>query len=152
MSLLYYTIENFDEQLKKLETLTIGTKEYIEHLFLMYLSYGKKVILSKTGIEKGLELYNKFKNGETLNRDELFTLYLIGTEASLIKKEKNAYADFVKIHNMVFEKYKPDDGFLQAYLFNKLSGKGYLKNNLNYVEEMYDFLSIFIIINDQVIN
>lgn len=124
----------------KLQTLKRGTPEYRDHLMMMVISYGKEAIFSQKGIEIGLSLFDKFKRGEAMTRNEMFTAYIVGTEASLVDGRSDSYDISMKIKNAVFEKYNPDSLFLHAYLYNKLGGEGFIKTNPNFIEGVYSFL------------
>lgn len=126
--------------MEKLYRLKPGTDEYRDHLMLMLISYGRENIFSPKGIEIGLGLFDKFKRGENMTRDELFRAFLVGSEASLVDQRSDSYEVSLKIKDAVFEKYNPDTLFLHAYMYNKLGGEGFLKNNQNFIEGVTSFL------------
>lgn len=139
----YFKIKDFEQQMEKLRTLKRGSLEYMRQYNKMFFSYGSDVVLTRKGMNIGLLLYDKYKSGVKLSRDELMELYLIGIEASLIRGRKDSLVIANRVSDEVVRRYNPDLGYLENYLYAKLGGRGYLKTNKNMIENIGLFLQIY---------
>jgi len=136
MSKYYFSKDELLSQIKLLDKYQQNSEEYKNQGLKIIASYCKPLILTKKGIDCGLDLLAKYKSGLKLSRTELFNLYIVGTEANLITGGKGTYELLSSIWKEIQEKYNPDADYLQSYIYERIFTDGYMKGNPSYTENL----------------
>ncbi len=137
MSKYYFTKDQIKEQVALLDKYKTNSEEYKNLGLKIIASYCKQLILTNSGISHGLELVKKHQAGEhQLNRTELIKLYILGTEANLITGGNGTYELLSEVWGKLYNKYKPEVEYLQAYIYDILFPEGYMQGNPNYTDSL----------------
>ncbi len=144
MSKYYFNKEEIKSQIDLLDKYETTSDEYKNQAMKIISSYCKPLILTHSGIARGLELMKKWENKVKLTRKELFDSYILAPEAKLVTGGTGAYQDTADIYKKMSEKYKPAEDYLQAWIYENLFPDGYLQGNKNYDEELNGVASNYI--------
>ena len=134
MSKYYFDKSQLQEQVALLDRYEQKSEEYKNQGLKIIASYCKPLILTNSGITYGLELMKKWESGAELNRKELLDCYAIGPEAKLITGGKDTYSQMADIYRRLRDRYKPDQDYLQSWIYDKLFPDGYLQQNPNFTD------------------
>lgn len=137
MSKHYFSKEELIDQVGLLDKYIQNSEEYKNQGLKIIASYCKPLILTNKGIEYGLELVNKYRSGLKPSRKELFDLYIIGTEANIITGGKGTYELLANTWKEIWEKYRPDAEYLQAYIYDVIFLEGYMQGNPSFTKDLY---------------
>jgi hypothetical protein len=136
MSKHYFTQEEMNDQVKLLEKYLTNSEEYKTQGLKIIASYCKKLILSNKGVKRGLDLMEKWDNGEKLSRIELFDLYILGPEAKLVTGGMGVYENMSKIYKELYDRYKPEGEYLKSWIYETLYPDNYLEANPNFTKDL----------------
>lgn len=136
MSRYYFNKEDIQRQIDLLDKYQTSTSEYKNQAMKIISSYCKPLILTHSGISRGLELMKKWETKQKLTRKELFDAYILAPEAKLVTGKNGAYEDLADIYKVISEKYSPAEDYLQAWIYETLFPDGYLQGNKNFNEDL----------------
>lgn len=136
MSRYYFNKEDIQRQIDLLDKYQTNTSEYKNQAMKIISSYCKPLILTHSGISRGLELMKKWETKQKLTRKELFDAYILAPEAKLVTGKNGAYEDLADIYKVISEKYSPAEDYLQAWIYETLFPDGYLQGNKNFNEDL----------------
>lgn len=138
---MYYDRKQLKELFEELESIEDkSTDDYFYKYMKIIYSFGKERRLTEKGIEKCKKLHQKWKKGETLEREDLFALGFLLSDVSVLEGDQSKINDLVKIYNQTISTYHPDFDYMNQFALNLLTTKGYSEVNKQYmpeIEEMY---------------
>lgn len=136
MNKYYLNKEEMTSHIALLDKYQSGSDEYKNQAMKIIASFCKPLILTNSGVARGLELMKKWETKQKLPRKELFDAYILAPEAKLITGGNGAYEDMSSIYKAVRERYKPEQDYLQSWIYETLFPDGYLQGNPNYQADM----------------
>jgi len=136
MSKYYFAKDQIKEQVSLLDKYKTNSEEYKNLGLKIIASYCKQLVLTNAGISHGLELLKKYQAGVKLNRGDLIKLYILGTEANLVTGGNGTYELLSEVWGKLYNKYKPEVEYLQAYIYEILFPEGYMQGNPNYTDSI----------------
>ncbi|MEE9411385.1 MAG: hypothetical protein V3V41_10695 [Candidatus Heimdallarchaeota archaeon] len=144
MTKYYFDRAELDAQLAILDKYQQGSDEYRTLGQKIVASFCKPLRLTEKGINHGLELYDKWKDGGELERKELFALYILGAEALLLTRGANAHEITSKVYKEMYGKYKPEITYLTKFIYEVLYPEDYLEANPNYEKHHQEGIEAYI--------
>ncbi len=144
MKKYYFSREEVQDQIKLLDKYNSTSDEYKNQAMKIIDSYCKPLILTHSGLSRGLELMKKWNSKEKLTRKELFDLYILGPEANVVTGGNGSYETMSDIYKVINEKYRPAEDYLQAWIYETLFPDGFLQGNGNFKEDMNGVASNYI--------
>ena len=128
----HYNLEEVERRIGEFQ-LEIDSKKSKLLGMLLIASYGKIFNITKSGVKKGLELFEKYEEDDvSLSREEWFTLYVLIGESLLLEGWDEAYELNTKLQKQLFRRYKPDYFYIQGIVLSRLYPKGFVKLNENF--------------------
>ena len=128
----HYNLEEVERRVGEFQ-LEIDSKKSKLLGMLLIASYGKIFNITKSGVKKGLELFEKYEEDDvSLSREEWFTLYVLIGESLLLEGWDGAYELNTKLQKQLFRRYKPDYFYIQGIIISQLYPKGFVKLNENF--------------------
>jgi len=104
----HYNLEEIERKIGEFQ-LDVDSKKSKLRGMLLISSYGKIFNITESGVKRGLELFEKYEEDDTvLSKDEWFTLYVLIGESLLLEGWDNAYEINTKLQKQLFKRYKPD--------------------------------------------
>ena len=126
-----------------MDKLSTGDKQTLEYFFdymKLVMSFGKPHILTTKGIDYARNLLQRWKNKDTLTRDEVMCLGVLGTELIVLEKNMSMLEEVHKYYEEMLRKYNPDFAYMQNFTQIEMFNRGYIEDNPNYkkvVENMF---------------
>jgi len=117
-----------------------STDDYFYKYMKIVYSFGKERRLTQKGIEKCEELYQQWKKGEILKREDILMLGFLLSDVCVLEGSEKKTTDLVKIYNQTMTTYNPDFDYMNQFVMTVLPEKGYSEVNKDYmpeIEEMY---------------
>lgn len=117
-----------------------STDDYFYKYMKIIYSFGKERRLTQKGIEKCKELYQKWKKGEILGREDILILGFLLSDVCILEASNEKISDLVTVYNQTMTKYNPDFDYMNEFTLITLLEKGYSEVNKDYmpeIEEMY---------------
>lgn len=136
MSKYYFNGDEIIDQVALLDKYETNSEEYKNQGLKIIVSYCKPLILTNAGIQKGLELLKRYENKEKLDRKELLNLYMLGPEANLVTGGKGTYELMSTIWKELYSKYKPEDEYLQSWIYEVVYPGGFLQSNPSFTKDL----------------
>jgi len=128
----HYNLEEVERRIGEFQ-LEIDSKKSKLLGMLLIASYGKIFNITKSGVKKGLELFEKYEKDDiSLSREEWFMLYVLIGESLLLEGWDGAYELNTKLQKQLFRRYKPDYFYIQGIIISQLYPKGFVKLNENF--------------------
>lgn len=144
MSRYYFNNQDIQPQIDLLDKYETTSDEYKNQAMKIIASYCKPLILTHSGVSRGLELMKKWETKQKLTRKELFDAYILAPEAKLVTGRNGAYQDLADIYKAIHEKYNPAEDYLQAWIYETLFPDGYLQGNKNFNKDLNGVASNYI--------
>jgi len=137
----FYNREEFEDRFVEVEKiLDKKSNEYFFKYMKIILSFGRPVRMSEYGYEEGLKLYEKWKKGEELSREEIILIGFMMSDICVLEESPKMMEDLNQMYNQMVTKYKPDFQYLQNFGQKHLLEGGYVESNPYYmhtVEQMF---------------
>lgn len=117
-----------------------STDSYFYKYMKIVFSFGKERRLTQKGIEKCEELYQIWKKGEILKREDILMLGFLLSDVCVLEANNQKVGDLATIYDQTMTKYNPDFDYMNQFATITLLEKGYSEVNKDYmpeIEEMY---------------
>jgi len=135
-----YTKDQFEEKFTELEKLDKHTDEYFYKYMKFMISFGRATIITERGIEKAKELYEKWKKGEELTREENLTCGFLLSDVCILEYDHNLTEAVGDLYEEMLDKHKPDFGYIQSFCQDFMLQSGCIEPNPRYmgtIEQMF---------------
>lgn len=136
----YLEPEEFEKAMDRLSTGDKQTLEYFFDYMKLVMSFGKPHRLTTKGIEYAKKLLQRWKDKDTLTRDEIMCIGVLGTELIVLEKNMSMLKEVHKYYEEMLRKYNPDFAYMQNFTQIEMFNRGYIEDNKNYkktVENMF---------------
>ncbi len=135
-----YTRKQFEEKFTELEKLDKHTDDYFYKYMKFMISFGRATIITERGIEKGKELYEKWKKKEELTREENLTCGFLLSDVCILEDDYDMTVDVGNLYEEMLDKHKPDFGYMQSFCQGTMLESGFIEPNPRYmstIEQMF---------------
>ena len=129
-----YTRKQFEEKFTELEKLDKQSEEYFYKYMRFLISFGRAMIITEKGVEKGKELYEKWKRGEELAREENMLCGFLCSDICILEEDEQMLIDVGELYEQMITKHKPDFGYLQSFCQEYVLQAGFTEPNPRYME------------------
>lgn len=129
-----YTKDQFEEKFTELEKLNRHTDEYFYKYLKFMISFGRATIITEKGIEKAKELYERWRKGEELNREDNITCGFLLSDVCILEDDSDMTEAVGEIYQEMLDKHKPDFGYMQSFCQGNILEHGYIEANPRYMD------------------
>lgn len=137
----FYTKQEFEDKFSELELMpNKKSTDFFLKYMKMIISFGRTIRISEKGYKKGLELYERWKKGEELTREENMLIGFMLSDICVLEENTSMMADLNEMYNQMVTRYKPDFQYLQDFGQKYLLQAGMVESNPHYmqtVEQMF---------------
>ncbi len=130
----------FEKAMSKLTTGDKATLEYFFDYMKFVMSFGKPHVLTTKGKDYARNLLQRWKDKDTLTRDEIMCIGVLGTELIVLEKDMPMLKEVHNYYEQMLDKYNPDFSYMQHFTQVEMFNRGYIEDNPNYkktVETMF---------------
>ncbi len=137
----FFNRNEFEDRFTEVEAMK--DKESPEFFFKymkIILSFGRPVRISQRGFDRGLELYDMWKHGVKLEREDHILVGFMMSDICVLREDPAMMEDLNTMYNEMVTTYKPDFQYLQEFGQKHLLEGGYVESNPHYmstVEQMF---------------
>ncbi len=143
-----YTRGQFEEKFTELEKLDKHSEEYFYKYMKFIISFGRATIITEKGVEKGKELFEKWKKGEELTREENMTCGFLLSDICILEDNIEMVMAVGELYEEMIEKHKPDFGYIQSFCQDYMLKTGNTEPNPKYMKTVEQMFLTDHVIND----
>src|SRR3989304_4833640 len=134
---MYHDRKELKDLFVELESIEVKSRGdfFYKHRKNVY-AFGKERRLTQKGIEKCEELYQQWKKGEILKREDILMLGFLLSDVCVLEGSEKKTTDLVKIYNQTMTTYNPDFDYMNQFVMTVLPEKGYSEVNKDYMPEI----------------
>lgn len=144
----YLQPEEFEKEMSRLSTGDKQTLDYFFDYMKFIMSFGKANMMTTKGIDYARNLLQMWKDKDTLTRDEIMCLGVLGTELIVLEKDMKMLEEVHKYYDLMLDKYNPDFAYMQNFTQIEMFNRGYIKENPNFKQTVENMFMHDVVEND----